>query len=156
MDIDIFEAQSLSRKLDKNIFVFYYEKDCTFCNRAEDSLFSNIEVKKFLDQDYVSVKANFANGIYSSWFEKYEVTCLPTFQIIDPEGELLVDIKGLVDPMKLIKILEESTKNQIATKNLTAETIFEKNDFKDGIEASDQILYHTVGCVYLLGKCFRI
>ena len=104
---DLYEAQTLSVKNDKNIFVYYFEDNCTFCKMADDSLFANQDIRKYLTANFISVKANFKNQLYASWYEKYNVTCLPTMQIINPEGELIFELKGTTDALQFMEILRD-------------------------------------------------
>ena len=111
LPLDVFEASNLSEELDKNIFVYYYEDDCIFCDLADDSLFIDSEIRKVLSDQYISVKANYRNSIYATWYDKYNVTCLPTMQIISPDGDLVYEIKGIVSIDSFLHVL--SSNNQI-------------------------------------------
>lgn len=153
---DVFEAQKRSQDTEKNIFVYYFEKACTFCEIADDSLFTDQDIRKYLTENFISVKADYGNKLYATWYDKYNVTCLPTMQIISPEGDLLYEIKGITSSEEFMYALVNyddisETKEQLLLDSALVEeeiespvTEIEENLSADVKKTIEDDAYYTV------------
>ncbi len=153
---DVFEAQKRSQDTEKNIFVYYFEKACTFCEIADDSLFADQAIRKYLTENFISVKADYENKLYATWYEKYNVSCLPTMQIISPDGDLLHEIKGVIHSKEFMHALlnyddRSETKEQIELDSAMVEqeidipeTEVEEMLSADVIQTIEEEAYYTV------------
>ena len=85
------EAFHKARVEQKNIFIYYTSDWCEVCSVLQDSILTNPYIQAVISEEYVMVRANLANPESQEWFERYQVNCLPTIQIIDIEGNLLIE-----------------------------------------------------------------
>ncbi len=94
---EIAEAQSQSKSQNKKLILVFGADWCPDC-RALDSIFSDLEVRKVLDSNFILHKVDVGrfdknlevNEFYGSPIENG----IPALVVLDPSGEILTSTKG--------------------------------------------------------------
>tara|TARA_B100000902_G_scaffold395817_1_gene455247 strand:+ start:7315 stop:7803 length:489 start_codon:yes stop_codon:yes gene_type:complete len=50
------KAQKYSKKYNQNILIYFYKKDCQFCDRMQNETLSDPEVIKIINENFIPVK----------------------------------------------------------------------------------------------------
>ena len=110
------EAKILAEKSNKKIFVDAYTTWCGPCKKMVKETFSDPDVGKYFNQNFVALQLDAENESESEFFREYTATAFPSLFWLDGKGDLLDMHVGFLDAAGFL----EATK--IASeKNLTAE-----------------------------------
>ncbi|MDX1684509.1 MAG: thioredoxin family protein [Saprospiraceae bacterium] len=90
----------------KHQLVEFVAEWCLPCKHMDETTFANDRVKKYLSDNYVSVKVDIDQFDGFALKEQYEVRYLPTIVILDPEGELVSKIENALGPVELLDKLK--------------------------------------------------
>ena len=74
----------------------------------ETGVFPTIPLQEFIDQHFVPVK--FASGTDADQFSRYDIRRVPTFLVLDQEGNEVFRETGYFEADLLIEKLEEARK----------------------------------------------
>lgn len=91
------EARKLAADQQKYILVDAYTDWCYWCKVQDEKTFSREDVGEFVNENFVSVKINFEEGIGVDLAMKYRVQGYPTLLFFNPEGRLVGRIVGYND-----------------------------------------------------------
>jgi thioredoxin-related protein len=89
----ISEAVSMSQQSNKSILVVFYADWCGPCQQLKRTTLSDPAIKEVIADHYVYVRVNADHS--TSDVRKYRVTGLPTMMILDSNGEVLDQKRGL-------------------------------------------------------------
>lgn len=95
-------AGSVALKEKKLIFIDMYTTWCGPCKYMDKQVFTNQEVGKYFNRQYVSIKLDAEKGEGVSVAEKYNVHSYPTFLFLTPAGELVLRHEGALEAEDLV------------------------------------------------------
>ena len=111
-EISYKEALVQSKKENKPVFIMLYATWCPHCNAMKSTVFSDQNVKDFMNAKYISVWKDIEKEDGKEIKAHYQTNGLPTFLFIDANETLLYSIKG---EMKKEAFINEAT-NALNTK----------------------------------------
>ncbi len=85
----------------KLFFVDFYASWCAPCKWMDETAFSDSEVIKILNQDYIAIKVNIDDLDGYTWKQQYKVNVLPTMMIFNSSGELIERVEETLSARKL-------------------------------------------------------
>lgn len=88
------EALKKAEEEDKIIFVDAYAVWCGPCKRMSKNVFTNEEVGKFYNKNFINVKMDMERGEGPTFGKKYPVQAYPTLYYIDFDGEVVLKARG--------------------------------------------------------------
>ena len=88
------EALELANEEDKIIFVDAYAVWCGPCKRMAKQVFTNSDVGKFYNKNFINVKMDMERGEGPTFGQKYPVSAFPTLFYIDKSGEIVLQAVG--------------------------------------------------------------
>jgi len=88
------EALAEAKAKDKLIFVDAYAVWCGPCKRMAKNVFTDKEVGKFYNQNFINMKIDMEKKMGRKFGKKYPVSAYPTLMYIDAKGELVHKVKG--------------------------------------------------------------
>lgn len=91
------DARKMAAEQEKYILLDAYTDWCYWCKVQDKETFSREDVGEFVNQNFVSVKVNFEEGIGVDLAMKYRVQGYPTLLFFNPEGRLVGRIVGYND-----------------------------------------------------------
>ena len=103
--IDVASATNIAKSQSKNIFIQYEVEWCQDCTFLNDSVVANPYIISILKSDFVLIKAPLDHQNAEEWYKKYQVTCIPTVNILDPNGQVLFETDGMVSEEELYTAL---------------------------------------------------
>ncbi|MFZ1705725.1 MAG: thioredoxin family protein [Saprospiraceae bacterium] len=103
--INIAEAKKMASQEGKLIFMDFHAKWCSPCNWMDQTTFTDEEVIKILQEDFISLKIDIDNKEGYDIKNQYEVKYLPTILIFNSEGIMVERIEKTVTPRSLKEIL---------------------------------------------------
>ncbi|MCR8668934.1 DUF255 domain-containing protein [Aestuariibaculum sp. M13] len=115
----------------KNIFVDVYTTWCGPCKQMSKNTFTDAEVGKYFNENFVAIKLDAENEVDSPFFEKYQASAYPTLFWLDSKGDILDQYSGYMDPKALIDRTNVALKTNIMADYKAAEHKWntEKRDF---------------------------
>ena len=105
-EISYKEALVQSKKENKPVFIMLYATWCPHCNAMKSTVFSDQNVKDFMNAKYISVWKDIEKEDGKEIKAHYQTNGLPTFLFIDANETLLYSIKG---EMKKEAFINEAT-----------------------------------------------
>ena len=105
-EISYKEALVQSKKEKKPVFIMLYATWCPHCNTMKSTVFSDQNVKDFMNAKYISVWKDIEKEDGKEIKAHYQTNGLPTFLFIDANETLLYSIKG---EMKKEAFINEAT-----------------------------------------------
>ncbi len=88
------EILAKAKKSKKIIFIDAYTTWCGPCKYMAKNIFTQPEVGKFYNQNFVCAKIDMESGEGKALSQKYEVGAYPTFLFVDGEGNLVHRVCG--------------------------------------------------------------
>lgn len=92
--ITIEEATQKASVEGKNIFVSYEAAWCLPCQIAKETIYSDPEVIRTINEDFIAVRADQDVIEFQDWYSSYAVCCLPTMNVVNDEGTELDRLEG--------------------------------------------------------------
>ena len=96
------EALAMAQKENKLIFVDCYTSWCGPCKKMAKTVFTDLEVGKFFNEKFVSIKLNMEKLEGKEFKESFTVSAYPTMFFINPKGEMVHTLVGGVDAKTLL------------------------------------------------------
>jgi len=103
-----FETTSYDKVVDKArdnhklIFVDVYADWCAPCKMMDKQTFPDSIAGAYMNEHFVSYKANYKSPTGSMLARKHGVSSFPTYLFIDPKGNLIYKARGFMKPERLI------------------------------------------------------
>ena len=91
---DLKEAKSLSYESGKSLLIYYTADWCLPCQMMEESTFQDQYLIEKMKEKYVTVEIDRDDLESVEIIEKYNICCLPTLQLINSAGEVIVVNEG--------------------------------------------------------------
>ncbi|MES2800042.1 MAG: thioredoxin family protein [Bacteroidota bacterium] len=111
--VDIESVFEKAKASERFIFVEFSAEHCGPCVWMETNVFSDPQVARFVNINFIPVKSN---GIsVNSKFEKYKynIQMFPTILFLAPDGEEIARIEGKTDAVNLEEIARLVTENKL-------------------------------------------
>ncbi|MFN4233274.1 MAG: thioredoxin family protein [Bacteroidia bacterium] len=105
------EALQLAKKENKLIFLDIYATWCGPCKKLKAKTFSNAEVGKFYNQNFVNVAFDGEQGDGAMLMQKYNLQSFPSLLFIDGNGKVIAKTVGYHNPDELIELGQQLLKN---------------------------------------------
>ena len=121
------EALEKAQKENKKIFVDVYTTWCGPCKQMTKKTFTDPEVGKLYNEEFVALKLDAENEADSPFFDKYTATAFPTVFWLDSKGDILDQNVGYLDPAGLLSVTKKAVNNNIMAEYKKAEIEFEAN-----------------------------
>lgn len=98
------EALQAAKKENKLIFLDIYATWCGPCKLLKKVSFSNSDVGKFYNQNFVNVSLDGEEGEGTELAQKYGIRGYPSLLFIDGNGNVVAQTAGYHGPKELIKL----------------------------------------------------
>lgn len=124
-----------AKKEDKLVLLSLEANWCHWCHVMEDSTYANTEVKSFLMEHFVLVKAD--QDAHPELAARYRKFGWPATIVLNAKGEDLWKNAGFMSPVAFIENLEEILQNPVAERTKKASSIFaigSENAFQDKLK----------------------
>lgn len=111
-------AQKLAKEKKAFIFVDLFAEWCGWCHRFEQEVYPSEAFQKATD-DMVLLRLDTEDGADGTKFaQRYQVTSLPTFLILDSDMSIVGSIRGYAPPNEFAKMIDETLSKYRAFENL--------------------------------------
>jgi len=136
-DITYEEASEFSSDENKLIFVNFNTPEDKQCELMANSTYLNDNVISILNTYYISVNADINIESGKDWTDRFNVACLPTLMVLDPEGVLIGMHQGYLSTQSFTRWLGSlGVPNQMdafvtplnTTKNNSSSDLYELNE----------------------------
>lgn len=97
------EALEASEKENKPIFVDAYAVWCGPCKWMSANVFTNEDVAKFYNSNFINYKFDMERGEGPEFASKYQIKAYPTLLYIDAEGAVKHRVTGMQQPDPFVK-----------------------------------------------------
>ncbi|GIV26955.1 MAG: hypothetical protein KatS3mg027_0769 [Bacteroidia bacterium] len=104
------DALSLSKKENKLIFLDIYASWCGPCKKLKYKTFSNEEVGKFYNENFINLSLDGEEGEGAILAEKYGVYSYPTLLFLNSEGNVVYAVVGYHNPNEFIELGKKALK----------------------------------------------
>jgi len=98
-------AKSKAMQDQKYLFVDFYADWCTPCKWMEETTFTDVDVIKALDKDFISYKVDIDKPDGYDIKNQFNIKMLPTLLIFNKKGDLVERIEETLDSKKLMAVL---------------------------------------------------
>jgi thioredoxin 1 len=98
------EALALAKKENKLIFLDISAIWCGPCKMLKKNTFTNIEVGKFYNSNFINVMVDGEKGEGITLAQKYAITAYPTLFFIDGNGKVVKKAMGYHNPQDFLKL----------------------------------------------------
>ncbi len=102
---NIKEAVKQSKKTKKPILVYYRADWCLPCQLMEETTFTDEHLSILMNSSYITLIMDRDNPASVDWIEKYNICCLPTFQVLDHKGKQISYSEGSLSTPSFYKFL---------------------------------------------------
>lgn len=152
--LTINKARELAQKSHRAIFVKYEADWCLPCQILNENISKDNRIKTLLAEGYINITANIDHIDDTEWFDKYNITALPTIVILSENGNILLRSTGSFSADGLFHVLDQhSTKeneaNRIDYRDLKSTAIMNKIETTDHlpieVTTENQIFTVTIG-----------
>jgi len=92
----------VAKNQNKKIFVDFYADWCYWCNKMDETTFSNPQVKAKL-KNYILIKIN--GDFNKKLLNKYKIDGYPTLLVLNYNGKVIKNYTGYQDPKEFLKWL---------------------------------------------------
>lgn len=104
------EALKLAKKENKLIFLDIYATWCGPCKRLKANTFSNKEVGKFYNTNFINVALDGETGDGAMLASQYNLTSYPSLLFINAAGKIVTLTGGYHSPSELLELGKSITK----------------------------------------------
>lgn len=104
------EALLLAKKENKLIFLDIYATWCGPCKQLKKRTFSNAEVGKFYNQNFINVAFDGEKGDGKMLMQKYNLRSFPSLLFIDGNGKVYGQTVGFHNSSQLIELGQKISK----------------------------------------------
>ena len=103
---DLEVAEAYAKKVDKPLFIDFYTVWCGPCIQFHKEVLTDKSVANKMNKAFINLKYNIYEGEGNALREKYEVSYVPRFVIINDLGEIIEDINtdSILNKERMIKI----------------------------------------------------
>ena len=98
------EALQLAKKENKLIFLDIYATWCGPCKRLKANTFSNKEVGKFYNANFINAALDGEQGDGATLASQYNLTSYPSLLFIDATGKIVTLTGGYHSPNELLEL----------------------------------------------------
>jgi thioredoxin-related protein len=105
----------------KFVLIDVYTDWCKWCKKMDEDVYSNQEVRKYLDDNFVCIKLNGEGSATLNYrgatitetelTQRLQIDGFPTSVFLKPNGEQLSLIPGYYPPDKFLEVLKNIIKN---------------------------------------------
>lgn len=92
----------------KLVFVDIYTTWCLPCKLMDEDVFSNKDIGKFMNDNFINMKIDAEKGNGSNIAAIYETQVFPTLLFLNPNGEVLVRKDGAAFHKELVELGEQA------------------------------------------------
>ena len=82
----------------------FYADWCTFCKKMDKETFTDPDIVKLLNKEFISIKVN--KDKEEAVARKYFVRGLPMIWFMEPDGEKISSLPGFIPPEMFMQILK--------------------------------------------------
>lgn len=111
------EGIKLGESQKKKVLLSFYADWCTFCTKMEKETYSNPDIVKFLNNEFISIKVN--KDKEEAIARKYFVRGLPMTWFMEPNGEKISSLPGFIPPemfMQVLKFIDSNSYKEMTFK----------------------------------------
>ncbi len=133
-------AKQKAAKEGKLYMVDFVAKWCMPCRWMEETTFSDVQVMKYLEENYVAVKVDIDDFDGFAYKQLYNIKILPSILIFNSKGEIIDQYQESLSPSKMLKILQKHNRpeNRLkATANQSAIASEYNKPQKPNVQASN-------------------
>jgi thioredoxin-related protein len=100
------ESLSKAQQDNKKVFVFFSADYSEQSNLMKSSVFIDSTVDSLVSRLMVPVMVEYNSTSYTHWVEKFEVKCLPTFIVLDTNGDVVSRYEGGMSTEGMISFIK--------------------------------------------------
>ena len=101
---------ALAKKENKLVFLDVYASWCGYCKRLKKNTFSDKEVGKFYNQNFIDVSLDAEQGEGIDIAHKYNISGFPALLYLNGDGEIVLQSGGYQKPGELIDLGKQTLK----------------------------------------------
>jgi thiol:disulfide interchange protein len=98
------EILAQAKKDNKPVFLDISASWCGYCKRMKANVFTDAEVAKFYNSNFINVSVDGEKGEGIELSKKFGVKNYPTFVFLNPDGSLALQTSGYNNPEKFLKL----------------------------------------------------
>ena len=95
---DLDQALQVAAQQQRPVLLFVSMDGCKYCRRMEQTTFSNPQVRQTIGANYVPVAIK--NSERPDVMRDLQIQSFPTTLIVTPQGDVVSELKGYVEPRK--------------------------------------------------------
>ena len=96
------EIYAEAKKDNKLVFIDLFATWCPPCKMMDSNVFSRKDVGDYMDKNFVSAKYSVDEGIGRELAQKYNVSSIPTYIILDNTGKVIGRVTGAMSSSTFI------------------------------------------------------
>ncbi len=104
--INLAEAQKLSKKTGKPIYINISAAWCGYCKKMKKSVHSKNKVASEINDNYIAIAIDGEKGEGIALVKKHKIKGYPTQLILDAEGNILKRNNGYMSESKLLEYIK--------------------------------------------------
>jgi len=127
---------------DKNAFIFVdlFAQWCGWCHRFEQDVYPSEAFQKATDK-MVLLRLDTEDGADGTRFaQRYQVSSLPTFIILNPDMSIVGSIRGYAPPNEFVKMIDETVSKYRSFQTLAASESSFATDYQKRLELAKQFV----------------
>lgn len=97
------EGQKRGQAQEQKFFLYFYTDWCGYCRKLEKETFSNKDVAKYINSNFIPVRIN--SERMPKVAARFGVSGFPDLRFLTPKGENIGKLPGYVDADKLLPML---------------------------------------------------
>lgn len=104
--INLAEAQKLSKKTGKPIYINISAAWCGYCKKMKKNVYSKNKVASEMNDNYIAIAIDGEKGEGIALVKKHKIKGYPTQLILDAEGNILKRNNGYMSESKLLEYIK--------------------------------------------------
>ena len=98
----------IAKTENKLVFVDFYTTWCLPCNLMDEDVFTDKELSKFLNDNFINYKVDAEKGNGANLSVLYQIIAYPTLLFLDAEGNVLTRKIGAAYQTEMSQLAEEA------------------------------------------------